>query len=215
MLYGVVIMLAITSLVLGISCAIETWTIKVYVSRMTYCIRLLKFIQVVRTTSYYTHRDCLVIHAGHRGHVYYQYVSLCQSTQPGRLTIGSYFDHHLLSLARWLPEDGYNSQPPYLRCHPDGSLRRDLLLGRFDLFHLSPEHKYPRHVRHSHWSHLYKCEYRGKRERFNLTVVFYFWKTLLDTLLARKTIRDEMFDGRVVDCLVASQSKALSNQHRT
>ena len=45
------------------------------------------------------------------------------------LTIASYFDHHFFSLARWLPEDGYNPQPTYSWFHPDGSLRRDLLLG--------------------------------------------------------------------------------------
>ena len=79
MLYGVVIMLAIPSCVLGISCGVEAWTIKVYISQMGYCVRLIKFIQVVRTTSYYTHRDCLVVHAGHRGHVHHRYVRLFQS----------------------------------------------------------------------------------------------------------------------------------------
>ena len=86
------------------------------------------------------------------------------------LTIASYFDHHFFSLAGWLPQIGYSPQPTDSRCHPDGSLRWDLLLGRFDLFPPSPEHEFLWHARHSNGTHLHECKYRerdGKRVRLD------------------------------------------------
>lgn len=106
MLYGVVILLAIPSFILGVICSIEAWIIKVYVFRILYYLGLIMVISlselpritplVIAWLSMQVIVDAFITSTLVYSDLHTIEVLIWDT---------SYFDHRVLPFANWFPQD--------------------------------------------------------------------------------------------------------------